>query len=170
MLLHIRPRLFSPFRKPALVELTVEPLGLHLRGTDLASRRIPATRQASGVYGYASGGIGVAGDGAAVGVNASNESTTNGATALYAGANGISGITYGVLAVDKSSGGYAGYFSNSSSGAGYVGIGSTTPAATLDVAGPVKVAGTGSETCSASTVGAMRYNAAGNYMEICSYP
>lgn len=39
MLLHIRLRLFSPFRKPQLVELTIEPLGLHLRGTDLATRR-----------------------------------------------------------------------------------------------------------------------------------
>lgn len=53
---------------------------------------------------------------------------------------------------------------------GYVGIGTTAPAATVDVNGLIKVAGTGSEACSASTVGAVRYNAAGNYMEVCSYP
>lgn len=55
---------------------------------------------------------------------------------------------------------------------GNVGIGTTSPATGMkvDINGPVKVAGTGSETCSASTIGAMRYNAAGNYMEICSFP
>jgi hypothetical protein len=52
---------------------------------------------------------------------------------------------------------------------GQVGVGTTTPAtgAKLDVAGPVKVAGTGSETCGAGTVGMMRYNSSGGYMEIC---
>lgn len=54
--------------------------------------------------------------------------------------------------------------------AGNVGIGTTAPAASVDVNGLIKVAGTGSEACSASTVGAIRYNAAGNYMEVCSYP
>jgi hypothetical protein len=55
---------------------------------------------------------------------------------------------------------------------GNVGIGTASPATGIkaDINGLVKIAGTGSETCSASTVGAMRYNAAGNYMEICSYP
>lgn len=57
-------------------------------------------------------------------------------------------------------------------GNGSVGIGTTSPATGMqaDINGPVKIAGTGSEACSASTVGAVRYNAAGNYMEICSYP
>jgi hypothetical protein len=52
---------------------------------------------------------------------------------------------------------------------GYVGIGTTAPAigAKLDVAGPAKVAGTGSETCSAATVGMMRYNSSLGFMEIC---
>jgi hypothetical protein len=55
---------------------------------------------------------------------------------------------------------------------GNVGIGTTSPATGMkvDINGPVKVAGTGSEACTASTVGAMRYNATGNYLEICSYP
>jgi hypothetical protein len=55
---------------------------------------------------------------------------------------------------------------------GNVGIGTTSPATGMkvDINGPVKVAGTGSEACTASTVGGMRYNATGNYLEICSYP
>jgi hypothetical protein len=55
---------------------------------------------------------------------------------------------------------------------GSVGIGTTSPATGMkaDINGPVKIAGTGSEACTASTVGAMRYNATGNYVEICSYP
>jgi hypothetical protein len=40
----------------------------------------------------------------------------------------------------------------------------------VDIRGPIKVAGTGSEACTAATAGAMRYNSAGNYMEICTYP
>jgi hypothetical protein len=38
----------------------------------------------------------------------------------------------------------------------------------LDINGPVKVAGTGSEACTPATYGAIRYNAAGNYFELCS--
>jgi hypothetical protein len=53
---------------------------------------------------------------------------------------------------------------------GRVGIGSTAPVEKLDVAGTIKVAGTGSEACSSSTVGQIRYNPAGQYMEICTYP
>ena len=53
---------------------------------------------------------------------------------------------------------------------GNVGIGSTAPVEKLDVAGTVKVAGTGSEACSSSTVGQIRYNPTGQYMEICTYP
>jgi hypothetical protein len=53
---------------------------------------------------------------------------------------------------------------------GSVGIGSTAPTEKLDVAGTVKVAGTGSEACSSSTVGQIRYNPTGQYMEICTYP
>jgi hypothetical protein len=57
-------------------------------------------------------------------------------------------------------------------GAGNVGIGTTSPATGIKAAinGVVQVAGTGSETCNSSTVGAMRYNAAGQYMEICAGP
>ncbi len=53
-----------------------------------------------------------------------------------------------------------------------VGIGTASPATGMkvDINGPVKVAGTGSEACSMLTLGAMRYNATGNYMEICTYP
>jgi hypothetical protein len=32
MLLHIRPRLYCPFRNVALIDLEIEPLGIHLRG------------------------------------------------------------------------------------------------------------------------------------------
>lgn len=40
MLLHIRPRLYSPCRNVALVDLAIEPLGLHLAGgVELATRR-----------------------------------------------------------------------------------------------------------------------------------
>ena len=53
--------------------------------------------------------------------------------------------------------------------AGNIAIGTATPAtgAKLDVNGPVKVAGTNSETCSGATVGMMRYNSSAGYMEIC---
>ena len=55
---------------------------------------------------------------------------------------------------------------------GQVGVGTTSPASGVkeDIAGTVKVAGTGSETCSAATVGQIRYNPTGQYMEICTYP
>jgi hypothetical protein len=55
---------------------------------------------------------------------------------------------------------------------GSVGIGTSSPAASVkaDIAGMVKVAGTGSEPCTAAQVGAMRYNPTGNYFELCSYP
>ena len=61
---------------------------------------------------------------------------------------------------------------NGTGAAGAVGIGSASPATGMkaDIAGPVKVAGTGSEPCTASQVGAIRYNPSGNYFELCSYP
>lgn len=61
---------------------------------------------------------------------------------------------------------------NGTGAAGAVGIGSASPATGMkaDIAGPVKVAGTGSEPCTAAQVGAIRYNPSGNYFELCSYP
>ncbi len=50
---------------------------------------------------------------------------------------------------------------------GNVGIGTTSPAAKLDVAGAMKVAGAGTETCDTAAKGSMRYNSSGGYMEIC---
>jgi hypothetical protein len=38
--MHIRPRLFSPFKNVALIDLQINPLGIHLAaGVDLATRR-----------------------------------------------------------------------------------------------------------------------------------
>jgi hypothetical protein len=56
--------------------------------------------------------------------------------------------------------------------AGRCRIGTSSPAASVkaDIAGLVKVAGTGSEPCTAAQVGSMRYNPTGNYFELCSYP
>ena len=53
---------------------------------------------------------------------------------------------------------------------GTVGIGTTTTPTgiTAAVNGVAQVAGTGSEVCSNATLGAMRYNAAGGYFEICT--
>jgi hypothetical protein len=48
------------------------------------------------------------------------------------------------------------------------GVGSATPVATLDVNGPVKVAGTGAETCNSSNIGMMRYNASLRGIQICN--
>jgi hypothetical protein len=55
---------------------------------------------------------------------------------------------------------------------GNVGIGTTSvPAGMAEAAnGLVKVAGTGSEPCTAGQVGSMRYNPTGNYFELCPYP
>lgn len=40
MLVHIRPRLFSPFRNVSLMDLEIKPLGIHLMGgIDLTTRR-----------------------------------------------------------------------------------------------------------------------------------
>ncbi len=50
---------------------------------------------------------------------------------------------------------------------GSVGIGSTPPATTLDVAGAIKVAGD-AETCAALTEGSIRYNSASQQMEFCN--
>jgi hypothetical protein len=48
-----------------------------------------------------------------------------------------------------------------------VGIGTTTPSTKLDVNGPVKVAGVGTETCDATQGGMMRYNPLTLKMEMC---
>jgi hypothetical protein len=55
---------------------------------------------------------------------------------------------------------------------GNVGTGTMSPAKRMkvDINGPVQAAGTRSAPCAASDVGAMRYNASANYMEICTYP
>ena len=55
---------------------------------------------------------------------------------------------------------------------GNVGVGtaSVPTGVTESINGPVKVAGTGSEPCTAAQVGSMRYNPTGAYMEICTYP
>jgi hypothetical protein len=55
---------------------------------------------------------------------------------------------------------------------GNVGVGTATvpTGVTANINGPVKVAGTGSEPCTAAQVGSMRYNPTGQYMEICTYP
>ncbi|MBK7961026.1 MAG: DUF1566 domain-containing protein [Bdellovibrionales bacterium] len=50
---------------------------------------------------------------------------------------------------------------------GNVGVGTTAPAATLDVAGDVKV-GNSSATCSATTKGSIRYNNTTNVLEFCN--
>ena len=55
---------------------------------------------------------------------------------------------------------------------GTVGIGTATvpTGPKVNINGSVQVAGSGSEPCNPATVGQMRYNAAGGYMEICTYP
>jgi hypothetical protein len=72
-----------------------------------------------------------------------------------------------------------GTYSGTASGAsnelivgGNVGIGTTTPATGMKVhtRAPVKAAGTASEACTASDLGAMRYNSTGQYVEICTGP
>jgi hypothetical protein len=47
------------------------------------------------------------------------------------------------------------------------GVGSATPVTTLDVNGPVKMAGSGSETCDNNHIGMLRYNAVLRRMEVC---
>lgn len=52
-------------------------------------------------------------------------------------------------------------------GSGNVGIGTATPQEMLDVAGVIKVAGTGSETCDTAHVGAIRYNPTTGLPQMC---
>jgi hypothetical protein len=52
---------------------------------------------------------------------------------------------------------------------GNVGVGTTSPAATLDVAGSARFAGTGSEACDAAHNGSMRFNTSSKKMEMCIY-
>ncbi len=54
-----------------------------------------------------------------------------------------------------------------SSFGGNVGIGTASPQEPLDVAGPIKVAGTGSETCDTAHVGAIRYNPSTGLPQMC---
>jgi hypothetical protein len=88
-------------------------------------------------------------------------STTAGTTAQQLVVDSFGNVTSGGVLTIQGSG--------NSSFVGPVGIGTTTPATGMkaDIAGPVKVAGTGSETCTAATYGAMRYNSAGGYFEVC---
>jgi len=51
---------------------------------------------------------------------------------------------------------------------GNVGIGTTAPAAKLEVAGNIKVGDSGAVTCDATTKGSMRYNNTNNVMEFCN--
>jgi hypothetical protein len=53
------------------------------------------------------------------------------------------------------------------SSSGNVGIGTTSPQETLDVAGVIKVAGTGSEVCDTAHVGAIRYNPTTGLPQMC---
>ena len=50
---------------------------------------------------------------------------------------------------------------------GNVGIGSTNPQQPLDVSGPVKVSGTGSEVCDAAHLGSIRFNPTTHTAELC---
>ena len=50
---------------------------------------------------------------------------------------------------------------------GNVGIGSTSPQQPLDVAGPIKIAGTGSEVCDTAHLGSIRYNPTTGLPQMC---
>ena len=61
---------------------------------------------------------------------------------------------------------------NGTGTAGAVGIGTASipTGVTANINGTAKVAGTGSEPCTAAQVGSIRYNPTGQYFELCSYP
>lgn len=82
--------------------------------------------------------------------------------------NGTGAINTGL--VDNATGGTTNDAATFSGG--NVGIGTTSPATPLKprINGPVKAAGTGSGACTASDLGAMRYNSTGQYVEICTGP
>jgi hypothetical protein len=96
--------------------------------------------------------------------NYSGSVTTSAGTAESTVIDGSGDITAGGVLTVQGSG--------NSSFAGNVAVGTASipTGVTADVNGPVKVAGTGSEPCTAAQVGAIRYNPTGQYFELCSYP
>ncbi len=76
-----------------------------------------------------------------------------------------SGGTIGNIRLQNAPGTQDYVYVNGTSGS--VGIGSTSPQEPLDVAGPIKVAGTGSETCDTAHLGALRYNPTTGLPQMC---
>jgi hypothetical protein len=108
-----------------------------------------------------------------------NGGAYNASMTLTSGGYAGIGTTSPANALDVNGSQAVGTYAGTASGAsnklivgGKVGIGTTTPATGMkvDISRPVKAAGTGSEACTASDLGAMRYNSSGQYVEICTGP
>ncbi len=89
----------------------------------------------AGVFGQATSGVG-----SIVGVSGSSNCPTG--RGVSGGASHASGVTYGVYGYAASPNGFAGYFQGTKSYfSGNVGIGVSSPTATLDIAGTAKMTG-----------------------------